>query len=191
MYPSVANHVAYLFIPLLWIFRKIVSRKSIEILKKDFNRWCEWQKLPPTKLSFLRLFLALKEFRSVAYHRIGWRKVFISWLFHPQICLSLACRDIGGGLIVQHGYTTVVCARRIGADFHVNQCVNIVWNESECPTIGDRVKVCAGATIVGGVTIGNDVIVGAGAVVVKDVPDNSVVVGNPGRILLRNNSSNV
>jgi serine O-acetyltransferase len=97
----------------------------------------------------------------------------------------LACDNIGPGIIVQHGYSTIVCAERIGCNFWVNQCVNVVWNGNECCRIGDNVKILTAATIVGGVTIGNNVTIGAGAVVVKDVPDNCLVVGNPMRIILR------
>lgn len=125
------------------------------------------------------MFVSLKEFRNVVYKRVGLLSAAISWLWHRQDNLTLACNDIGPGLRIQHGYSTVICATKIGRNFRVNQCVNIVWNGDRQPTIGDNVSVFAGAIIVGGVTIGNNVIVGAGAVVVKDVPDNSVVVGNP------------
>lgn len=43
----------------------------------------------------------------------------------------------------------------------------------------------AKATIIGNITIGNNVKIGAGAVVVKDVPSNSTVIGVPARIIKR------
>ncbi len=155
------------------------------IISQDFHRWIHWKGLPCSLLSFSLLFAQYPEFRSVVYKRIGWCQLFVCWLLRGEHNLSLACNCIGPGLVVQHGYSTIVCAHRIGKNFHVNQCVNIVWNGNEQCTIGDNVTVCVGAIIVGGVTIGNDVTVGAGAVVVKDVPDNSLVVGNPMRIIPR------
>ena len=41
----------------------------------------------------------------------------------------------------------------------------------------------AGAKILGNITIGDNVRIGAGAVVIEDVPDDCTVVGNPGRIV--------
>jgi serine O-acetyltransferase len=44
------------------------------------------------------------------------------------------------------------------------------------PTIGRRVLIGAGATVVGGVRIGDDCIIGAGAVVTHDVPSGHKVI---------------
>lgn len=46
-------------------------------------------------------------------------------------------------------------------------------------------SICAGTTVICGVTIGENSIVGGSSVVTKDVEDNIVVVGNPARILRR------
>ena len=54
------------------------------------------------------------------------------------------------------------------------------------PTIGNNVKICAGAIVIGDVHIGDNSTIGAGAIVLKDVPDNCIVVGNPARIIKRN-----
>ena len=50
-------------------------------------------------------------------------------------------------------------------------------------TLGDRVWIGGGATILPGVTIGDDAVVGAGSVVTRDVPAAAVVAGNPARVL--------
>ena len=49
------------------------------------------------------------------------------------------------------------------------------------PVIEDGVRICANATVFGGITIGKNAIVGAGAVVFEDVPPYSSVAGNPAR----------
>ncbi len=52
--------------------------------------------------------------------------------------------------------------------------------------IGDKVWICAKATILKGVTIGDGAIVAAGAVVKKDVPARCVVAGNPAKVVREN-----
>ncbi len=52
-------------------------------------------------------------------------------------------------------------------------------------TIGNRVWLGGGVTILPGVTIGDNVTIGAGSVVVKDIPSNTVAVGNPCKVIKR------
>jgi serine O-acetyltransferase len=48
------------------------------------------------------------------------------------------------------------------------------------PTVGDRVVLGAGSSMLGAIRLGDDVVVGANTVVTKDVPARSVVTGQPG-----------
>lgn len=169
--------------PIVILYMLSIPESIKSSVRKDFYRWCEWQKSDKNLMSFIRFFINLKEFRTVVYKRLGWRQAPLRMFWHPQTNCCLACDDIGPGIIIQHGYSTVVVAKRIGSNFFVNQCVNIVWNGDERCEIGDNVNVFVAATIVGGVKIGNNVTIGAGAVVVKDVPDNSLVIGNPMKII--------
>ncbi|MDR2010191.1 MAG: serine O-acetyltransferase [Bacteroidales bacterium] len=57
------------------------------------------------------------------------------------------------------------------------------------PTIGNNVKIYAGAKLIGGIKVGDNVKIGANAVVVKDVPDNCTVVGVPAYIVRRDGVS--
>lgn len=50
-------------------------------------------------------------------------------------------------------------------------------------TIGDRVWIGGGSTILSGVTIGDDTVIGAGSVVTKDIPAGVVAAGNPCRVI--------
>ena len=52
--------------------------------------------------------------------------------------------------------------------------------------IGDKVWICAKATILKGVMIGDGAIIAAGAVVTKDVPAHCVVAGNPAKVVREN-----
>lgn len=105
----------------------------------------------------------------------------------PQPLLDISSTaEIGGGLIVQHGYGTIIAPRKIGKNCWINQGVTIGYtNDDDCPTLGDNITVYAGAKILGDVHVGNNVIVAANAVVVKDVEDNCVVGGVPAKVIKR------
>lgn len=152
-----------------------VARWDAVLLKRSGRPWPTW----------VRLMGSFPEFRSLFYHRLGWRRFLVQALCRPEPTLHLCTADIGPGLFIQHGFATIVTARRIGADCWINQQVTIGHVGAGSPVIGDRVRVSAGAKVIGGVTVGNDVVVGANAVVVKDVPDGCTVVGVPARIVKR------
>lgn len=92
--------------------------------------------------------------------------------------------------MIWHGFSTIVNCDSIGDYCSIWQQVTI-GNKFDYdggkPCIGNNVKICAGAIIVGNIKIGNNVIIAAGAVVVKDVPDNVIVGGVPA-VIIRNNN---
>lgn len=101
--------------------------------------------------------------------------------------LYIYTKDIGPGLFIQHGFATIISARKIGRNCWINQQVTIGYlNDTDCPTLCDNVAVHAGAKVIGDVTVGDNSIVGANAVVVKDVPENCTVVGVPAYIVRKN-----
>jgi serine O-acetyltransferase len=83
-------------------------------------------------------------------------------------------------LDIQHGFATIISARRIGASCWVNQQVTIGYDDSlRSPVLEDGVTVHAGAQVIGGITLGAGSTVGANAVVVRDVPAGTTAVGVP------------
>ncbi|MCL1797702.1 MAG: serine O-acetyltransferase [Eggerthellaceae bacterium] len=90
--------------------------------------------------------------------------------------------DHAMGVII--GETTV-----IGDDVTLYQGVTLGGTGNEIgkrhPTLGNKVLVGVGASILGNIAIGENSKVGAGAVVVDDVPPNCTVIGIPGRIIAR------
>ena len=50
-------------------------------------------------------------------------------------------------------------------------------------TIGNRVWIGGGTTILSGVTIGDDSVIGAGSVVTRDIPAGVVAAGNPCKVI--------
>lgn len=99
-----------------------------------------------------------------------------------------ASAQIGPGLCLHHPHNITISPRAvIGADCTLYQ--DVVIDEGGlvpgAPRLGDRVRVFAGAKILGGVTIGDDVEIGANAVVLRDVPSDSIVASPTGRPLSR------
>jgi serine O-acetyltransferase len=131
-------------------------------------------------------FLRFPEFRTLFYRRLGdWRRgvTLLKWFFKPLESCHLSCADIGPGLFIQHGFSTIVAAHAVGANCWVNQNVTVGFTTKGCPTIGNHVTIGAGAIVIGPITVGDHVTIGAGAVVVKSVPAGATVVGNPARII--------
>lgn len=94
--------------------------------------------------------------------------------------------DIGEGLFIQHGFSTIISAKKIGKNCWINQQVTIGFtNKTDSPVIGDNVTIYAGAILIGNITIGDNAVIGAGAIVVDDVPANCVVCSPKAKIVKR------
>lgn len=129
-----------------------------------------------------------KEFRSIFLYRISKEKFvcfILKLLFPRERSLYIACPDIGGGLFVQHGFATIIAAKRIGERCWINQQVTIGYKGEDAPVIGNNVHIYAGAIVIGDVKLEDSVIVGAGAVGTKDIEAGKTVIGNPARVLRR------
>lgn len=127
-----------------------------------------------------------RTFRTTAYYRAPTprtrRVAQLLGVFLPGApAMEIYDTKIGGGLKIRHGNGTVIRGESLGQDCEVYQQVTVGHGRGGFPVIGDRVDLCAGSIICGGIRVGDDVIIGAGAVVVKDVPDRAIMVGNPAR----------
>jgi serine O-acetyltransferase len=167
-----------------------------EVILTDVRRWIQifsW-----TGKSDLGNLLSLldrqKEFRNLYYHRLfkgnfpGRILMYFLKFFYkqcPYLFLDTSC-NIGPGLFIQHGFSTIIMAD-MGENCWINQQVTIGYKDKNSrPTLGNKVRITAGAKVIGDVKIGDNVTVGANAVVVKNVPDNCVVVGVPAYIVKKN-----
>lgn len=131
-----------------------------------------------------------KEVTGISGNYVGVMcKLFVDilkFLVPPMPTLYIYTPSIGGGLFIQHGFATIICAKSIGRHCHINQQVTIGYKGALAPVLGDNVTVTCGAKILGGVKVEDNVVIGANAVVVKDVPANTIVAGVPAYIIRKN-----
>ena len=165
----------------------MLEGKNIEDDLKAFNRTFQKSVYHPW-INIVHHLDKLPEFRNLFYFRYPIAR-FLRFLYPGVSNLDFFMKpsEIEGGVMIWHGFSTVVNALHIGKDFQLWQNV-IIGKKSTLPIddkpwIGDNVKICGGAIVIGKIMIGNNVTIGAGAVVTKDIPDDCVVVGNPARII--------
>ena len=116
---------------------------------------------------------------------VAYRLIYPLVRWHSGVELQ-ARTNIGPGLCLMHfGPIVIHPDASAGEDLTILPGVTIGAGSHGTPSLGDRVSIGTGATIIGGVKIGHDVNIGAGAVVVHDVPSCCTAVGVPAKALVR------
>lgn len=173
---------AILFLPLYFIV--LASRKR-DFLLRELAVWESVLTVvhyESRMLSFIRMMALFPEYRSL----VAWRLNLSVTLFPKEKVYFVTESDnVGEGLVLQHGFSSIIFAEKIGRNCQIWQNVTIgrAHDKGPRPVIGNNVKICTGSVVLGGITIGDNSIIGANAVVVKNVPPNSVVVGNPAKVV--------
>ena len=155
-----------------------------ETINMDIDRWKAVLHLEGNRKQVLRhLLSSFKEFRNLYLFRNGNRRFYrrlVRLLYRPLDSLYITTAKIGGGLFIQHGFSTYIAAESIGKNCWINQQVTIGFkDDTRAPIIEDNVTITCGAKVLGPIHIGNNVIIGANAVVVKDVEPGSIMGGVP------------
>lgn len=157
-----------------------------DVITADIRRWNEIKHLDGPDWEMCLYYLVWQqEFRNLFYFRLGRVGKLLALVAKPMPTLYFKTprNQVGPGLYLQHGFSTIVTARSVGRNLWVNQQVTVGFTDSDStPTIGDDVTIGAGALVLGDVTVGDGATIGAGAVVVKDVPAGATVVGVPARV---------
>lgn len=170
----------------IWI---IVNMQTLDKRNLIFEEMEYWNKCAQLNIKgrfniFSVLMIKLKEYRSLLYYRCGGGKILIKIFFPLMESLYINTREIGPRFFIQHGFATNISAKSIGSDCWVNQQVTVGYTfNPEPPTIGNGVRISAGAKVLGNIKVEDNVIVAANAVVVKDVEKNMVVGGVPAKII--------
>lgn len=159
-----------------------------ERFSKDFARWksilCKGKS---DRAALADLMWSAPEFRNLLIYRHSHRPLFRCWVafwYRPMSTLFIQTAEIGGGLFIQHGFSTMISAKSIGENCWINQQVTIGYNgNGDPPVIGDNVMITCGAKVLGDIHIGNNVTVGANAVVIRDVESDVVVAGVPAKVV--------
>lgn len=161
----------------------LIDENVLQVL----NRWQKRLKVENLDAyeAFKYCFTTRQEFRSVIKYRCEKNenkeliKEFLNILKPGSNSfvtnLYLSCNNIGSGLYIEHGFSTIVFAKSIGENFHLNQNVTIGTGKGGIPEIDNNVSVYCNSVIIGGIEIGNNVKVAAGAIVINDVQDNCLV----------------
>lgn len=153
-------------------------------IRMDIERWKNILHIKGNDKQVLKKLLSShKEFRNLFIYRNTNRVFFcrlIRILYKPLDSLYLVSEKIGGGLFIQHGFSSYIAASSIGENCWINQQVTIGYNgEGNAPKIGNNVMIFCGAKVLGDISIGDDAQIGANAVVIKDVEPGAVMGGVP------------
>jgi serine acetyltransferase len=146
-------------------------------------------------------------FRAVAVHRFGaalkepkergvlaarvawgfWRLMFRYIRNHYGIELP-ASTIVGRRFVIGHQSGIVIHHKSvIGDDCAILQNVTIGaavdYRILEAPTLGNRVKVGCGASLIGRIVIGDDVVIGPNVTVMTNIPAGTTVCATPPRFI--------
>lgn len=174
----------------IWLIVTTLPRKSRQNILSELHYWGECaRKEQKSDFGLLSsLLLENKEYRNLLYHRIRYdnrgyiRSMFVKVFFPRVNTLYINTIDIGYPLYIQHGFATVIAAKKVGSYCWINQQVTIGYTfDNEPPTIGNGVRVSAGAKVLGDIEVGDNSIIAANAVVVHAVEENEIVGGVPAK----------
>jgi serine O-acetyltransferase len=172
----------------VWVYPlwcSVIGSESADAVAEDVDWWMrcidDAELLALDRYSrFAYLSGALTEFRTLVHYRLRTAplalRLLLRALYRPAATLTLDVDRIGPGLFIQHGVATIVSAESIGSHCWINQQVTIGHDASGRPTLGDRVRVGAGAVVVGPITLHDGATVGANATVIHDVGPGETVV---------------
>lgn len=175
--------------------------KQKHLIKADVARWNQIDGVNFGLFESMNWYMTYKkEFRNLIQHRLkNPSRTIVAWihyavsriLWKPLESLYIYTEDIGGGLYIQHGFATIITAKKIGENCRIYQQVTIGYKMQHNPVLEDNVTVACGAKVLGGITMHSGSIAGAGAVVVKDVPENAIVGGVPAKVISYKDENNL
>lgn len=173
------------------VYLMILTCRNRELILDEIKHWGKCAKIDETNIFILmsRLLVEMKEYRNLFCFRLrsggGIARQSLAKLLFPNLgSLYIKSANIGPRLYIQHGFSTWISAKEIGSDCWINQQVTVGYTfDEEPPTIGNGVRISAGAKVVGQIRIGDNAIIAANAAVVNDVEENKIVGGVPAKVI--------
>ena len=152
----------------------------------------------PAARNSLEVLLCYPGLHAIWAHRLSHRlwkrgyKLIARWI--SQLMRNLTGIEIhpgatiGHNFFIDHGMGVVIGeTAEVGDNVTIYHGVTLGGKENirakRHPTVGNRVVIGAGSTIIGDITLHDDSRVGAGSVVTRDVANGATVIGNPAREL--------
>ena len=183
------------------VYLCVLASKQKKLIEMDVARWNQIDGMNRGLFDSLNWYMTYKkEFRNLLQHRLKHPSYSVAAiiqfaiarvLWRPMDSLYIYTSDIGGGLYIQHGFATIISAKKIGENCRIYQQVTIGYKGTENPVLEDNVSVTCGAKVLGGITMHENSLAAAGAVVVKDVPANAIVAGVPAKVIAYKDESNI
>ena len=183
------------------VYLCVLASKQKKLIEMDIARWNQIDGMSRGLFGSLNWYMTYKkEFRNLLQHRLKHPSYSVAaiiqfaiarLLWRPMESLYIYTSDIGGGLYIQHGFATIISAKKIGENCRIYQQVTIGYKGTENPVLEDNVSVTCGAKVLGGITMHENSLAAAGAVVVKDVPANAIVAGVPAKVIAYKDESNL
>ena len=176
-----------------FVYLCVLCSRQRKLIEMDVKRWKEIDGINLGFFEAINWYMTYKmEFRNLIMHRFKHPSnsplnlvhfLICRMLWKPMESLVIYTDEIGGGLYIQHGFATIITAKKIGKNCRIYQQVTIGYKGDELPVLEDNVSVTCGAKVLGNVTMHANSLAAAGAVVVKDVPENAIVGGVPANVI--------
>lgn len=171
------------FIPHLIVYYLSPSARR-SMLDYERDRWLNKNRFHKKGTrGFLLLLNCFPEYRTLFYLRThaAWLSTFAKG--QTNLFFHTPENKIGKGLVIWHGFSTIINAQSIGDNCEIWHNVTVgkktTDDINDKPIIGSGVRLCTGAIVIGDITIGNNATIAAGAVTLNDVQDGQLVAGVP------------
>ena len=105
-------------------------------------------------------------------------------IIHKYGCIIYPNASVGKGFFIAHPVGIVIGKSVIGENFTIYQNCTIGVRrplDESIPHIGNNVRVCTNAVVLGDISLCDDTIVAAGAVLLEDTLEPGVYAGVPAR----------
>lgn len=117
-------HVIYLILTLFKLLPHVIlfsTSSNRQTIEKDLERYALKKLTSASDLykNFVRIMAQNPEFRNLFYYRLkmkpGPLNYIIKFLYPPMNTLFIYAPDIGPGLWILHGFSTIIAAKSIGS----------------------------------------------------------------------------